>query len=247
MTHFFYNHFTEIYGRYLLSSVSFMYVASPNIKGGPVKTLRERYSAAVLYSMTRMRKAMPLIRKAGAMLADAKNAGGRLLVYDRTIALSLDCWTRGSGLYDIHIYGYSQKSFSDGDSLILASYETGDPGDIKVARELKAKANTRLVTISPHKSAKKPGPDTALYTFADVAIDNGLTDTGGALDGKGIAGAVLPCSREINFTINWAVQCEYIQRMIELGKPPTLFYLVHFPYFKEIDAVMKKRVATYGY
>ena len=216
-------------------------------KGGPVNSLQQRYTTSLLKGLDAIGNRMNLIREAGAMLVEAKTSGGRILVYDRGIALSLDCWTRGSGLYDIHIYRYSRKEFQDGDALILASYSPGDPDDFRVARELRARKNTRLITISPHDLRGKPQPDPFLHTLADVALDNGCGGEAGAFDVRGVAGKILPVAREINFTINWAVQCEYIQGMIDAGRPPTLFYLVHFPCFKEIDEVMKKRVEKYGY
>ncbi len=212
-----------------------------------MNSLRQQYTTSLLKGLDAIGDRMDLIRRAGAMIVQAKLAGGRLLVYDRGIALSLDCWTRGSGLYDIHIYRYSRKEFQDGDALILASYAPDDPDDISVARELRARKNTRLVTISPHKRRGEPKSDAFLHTLADTAIDNGCGGDAGAFSVPGIEGKILPVAREINFTINWAVQCEYIQGMIESGKPPTLFYLVHFPYFKEMDEVMKKRMNTYGY
>jgi uncharacterized phosphosugar-binding protein len=212
-----------------------------------MKTLLERYSDSLLAGLGGIPKRMDIIRKAGAMLAEAKIAGGRLLVYDRNYSLSYDCWTRASGLYDITVYRRIQKTFNDGDALILASYRSGDADDIAVAREFRAKKNTRLVTISPHDSKAKPATGQFLYKLADIAIDNGCGDTGGAFDVAGVKGMVLPAAREINFTINWAVQCQYIQEMIDHGHPPTMFYMVHFPYFKEMDAVMKKRVEKYGY
>lgn len=212
-----------------------------------MKTLQERYTDTLLRRLDAIPRNGSLIRKAGAMLVDARIAGGRLLVYDRTIAMSLDCWTRGSGLYDIHIYGYSRKEFQDGDSLILGSYRADDPDDIAVARDLRSRRNTRLVTIAPHRRDGEPRSDTLLHTLADVALDNGCGDRAGAFEVKGMEGPVLPMAREINFTINWAVQSEYIQGMIDRGCPPTLFYLVHFPFFMEMDAVMKKRMERYGY
>lgn len=212
-----------------------------------MKSLRQRYTKTLLEGLDAIRNRMDLIRKAGTMLVQAKTAGGRLLVYDRNIAMSLDCWTRGSGLYDIHIYGYSKKEFQDGDALILGSYAADDPDDIRVVSELRTRANTRLVTISPHERRGKPKSDTFLHTLADIAIDNGCGGEAGVFEAPGITGKILPVAREINFTINWAVQCEYIQGMIDAGRPPTLFYLVHFPYFKEMDEVMKKRMEKYGY
>ena len=212
-----------------------------------MKTLKDRYYDAVFDALKQVRKQIDLIRKAGAMLTSAKYNGGRLLVYDLNFALSLDCWTRGSGLYDIHIYRYSKREFQDGDSLILGSYRADDKDDISIVRELRAKSNTCLVTISPHILASKSPGGTLLHELSDVAIDNGLGDWSGTFDVKGISGRVLPIAREINFCINWAIQCEYIQGMIERGCPPTLFYLVHFPYFREYDAIFKKRVAKYGY
>jgi len=212
-----------------------------------MKTLLERYSDSLLASLDGITKKMDLIRKAGTILAEAKIAGGRLLVYDRNYSLSYDCWTRASGLYDISVYRRVQKAFNDGDALILASYHSGDSDDLAVVRELRAKKNTRLVTISPHDRKRKPESGEFLHTLSDVAIDNGCGGFAGAFDVAGVKGMVLPAAREINFTINWAVQCQYIQEMIDHGRPPTLFYLVHFPYFKEMDAVMKKRVEKYGY
>jgi uncharacterized phosphosugar-binding protein len=210
-------------------------------------TLRQRYESRLRSALEGIRGRMGEIRKAGALLVEAKIAGGRLLVYDRGVAMSLDCWTRGSGLYDIGIYRYSVKEFRDGDALILGSYDSADPDDLTVSRELRARANTRLVTISPHVKSKKTGAAASASSLADVAIDNGCGDRGGMFEVPGIQGEVLPIAREINFTINWAVQCEYIQGMIDSGRPPTLFYLVHFPFFKEMDGVMKNRVAKYGY
>ncbi|MFA6472062.1 MAG: hypothetical protein WCU00_08480 [Candidatus Latescibacterota bacterium] len=210
-----------------------------------MKTLLERYSDSLLSGLDTIPKKMDLIVKAGKALAEAKLAGGRLLVYDRNYSLSYDCWTRGSGLYSITVYRRIEKAFKDGDALILASYHEGAPDDLIVARELRAKKNTRLVTISPHAGKNKSGE--LIHTLADVAIDNGCDESAGAFDIAGVKGKVLPTAREINFTINWSVQCEYIQEMIDHGCPPTLFYLVHFPYFKEMDAVMKKRAEKYGY
>ncbi|MHB9027984.1 MAG: hypothetical protein ACYC9O_04400 [Candidatus Latescibacterota bacterium] len=212
-----------------------------------MKSLQERYSETLLSRLEAIKRLMPRIRKAGEMLVEAKIAGGRLLVYDRGFAMSLDCWTRGSGLYDIHIYRRSQKQFRDGDMLILGSYAADDPDDIAVARELRSRANTRLVTISPHDRKGNRRGNVPLHTLADVALDNGCGDSGGLFEVRGVEGPALPIAREVNFTINWAVQCEYIQGMIDRGRPPTLFYLVHFPLFKEMDQVMRKRMGTYGY
>ncbi len=212
-----------------------------------MKNLRERYTDKLLHRLEGIKKRMPLIRKAGAMLVEAKASGGRLLVYDRTVAMSLDCWTRGSGLYDIHIYRYSRKEFRDGDALILGSYAADDPDDLLVARELRAFRKTRLVTICPHRRSGEPRSETLLHTLADVAVDNGCGGDAGMFEAKGVSHPVLPIAREVNFTINWAIQCEYIQGMVDRGFPPTLFYLVHFPFFQEMDAVMKKRMERYGY
>jgi len=212
-----------------------------------LKTLQERYSKTLVNRLESIRRLLPDIRKAGALLAEAKIAGGRLLVYDRGFAMSLDCWTRGSGLYDIHIYRRSRKEFRDGDALILGSYFAGDPDDIEVARELRSRERTRLVTISPHVRKSSARGDSLLHELADVALDNGCGDDGGMFEVQGVDGRALPIAREVNFTINWAVQCEYIQNMIDHGRPPTLFYLVHFPFFKEMDQVMRKRMETYGY
>lgn len=210
-------------------------------------TLRKRYEERLKGALRGIRGRMDVIRTAGELLVEAKIAGGRILVYDRGVAMSLDCWTRASGLYDIHIYRYSVNEFQDGDALILGSYAVGDPDDLTVARELRARANTRLVTISPHAKLPNPRSGTALYTLADTAIDNGCGGRAGMFDLPGVGGGILPIAREINFTINWAVQCEYIQGMIDRGRPPTLFYPVHFPLFKEMSEIMKKRVTTCGY
>lgn len=212
-----------------------------------MKTLLEKYSDSLLAGLDTIPKKMGLVSKAGTILAEAKLAGGRLLVYDRNFSLSYDCWTRGSGLYSITVYRRIEKTFQDGDALILASYHAGDPDDITVVHELRAKKNTRLVTISPHEQKKKSESGELLHALADVAIDNGCGESSGAFDVTGVSGKVLPTAREINFTINWAVQCQYIQEMIDHGRPPTLFYLVHFPCFKEMDEVMKKRAEKYGY
>jgi len=210
-----------------------------------MKTLLEKYSDSLLSCFDSIPGKMDLIGKAGKILAEAKLAGGRLLVYDRNYSLSYDCWTRGSGLYSITVYRRIEKAFKDGDALILASYHAGDSDDVKVIKELRDKKNTRLVTISPHENKSESGK--LIHTLADAAIDNGCGESAGAFDIAGVKGKVLPTAREINFTINWAVQCQYIQEMIDHGCPPTLFYLVHFPCFKEIDAVMKKRAEKYGY
>jgi uncharacterized phosphosugar-binding protein len=212
-----------------------------------MKTLRIQYEERLREELRGIRSRMDVIRKAGALLIEAKIAGGRLLVYDRGFAMSLDCWTRGSGLYDISIYRYGVKEFLDGDALILGSYAAADPDDLAIARELRARANTRLVTISPRERSGGRHSGAPLSSLADAAIDNGCGDRAGAFEIPGVEGGILPIAREMNFTINWAVQCEYIQGMIEKGRPPTLFYLVHFPYFKEMDAIMKKRMTTYGY
>jgi hypothetical protein len=212
-----------------------------------MKTLLERYSESLLAGLESIPGKMGIIRKAGTTLVEAKLAGGRLLVYDRNFSLSYDCWTRGSGLYSITVYRRIEKAFHDGDALILASYHDDDPDDITVVNELRAKKNTRLVTISPHERKKKSDSGALLHTLADAAIDNGCGDSAGAFEVAGVRNKVLPTAREINFTINWAVQCQYIQEMIDNGRPPTLFYLVHFPCFKEIDEVMKKRAEKYGY
>ncbi len=110
-----------------------------------MKSLKDRYYDALLDALKGVRKQIDLIRKAGAMLTSAKCNGGRLLVYDLNFAMSLDCWTRGSGLYDIHIYRYSRKEFQDGDSLILGSYKADDKDDISIVHELRAKYYVRYV------------------------------------------------------------------------------------------------------
>ncbi len=212
-----------------------------------MKTLQDRYAEALLSRLHAIKRLAPSIQKAGEMLVEAKISGGNLFVYDRNYAMSLDCWTRGSGLYDIHIFRRSRKEFMDGDALILGSYASGDPDDIAVAQELRTRKNTRLIVICPNERAERPRNESLLPTLADVALDNGCGDSAGMFEMRGVDGPALPIAREINFTINWAIQCEYIQGMIGRGRPPTLFYLVHFPFFKEIDQIMRKRVEKYGY
>jgi len=212
-----------------------------------VKSLLQRYSEAVFDGFETILNQIDPIRKAGAMLAEAKIAGGRWVLYDRGYAMSLDTSTRGSNPFDNRMYRMNTNEFEDGDCLVLGSYCADDPEDIAVVKELRKKNNTRLITISPHKKPENPRTETLLHTLADRAIDNGTDNRGGAFDVRGIMGGILPCARDINLTINQAIVAEYIQNMVESGRSPSQFYMVHFPYFKEIQEVMNKRVEKLGY
>lgn len=212
-----------------------------------MKTLLQRYSDAVLGGFDLITRQTDLLRKAGALLTEAKMNGGRFLLYDRGFDMSLDTWTRGSNPCDNHIYRYSAREFRDGDCLILGSYLADDPDDLTVASELRGKNDTQLITISPHRKPSKPRTDMLLHETADVAIDNGTDNQAGAFNVEGIDGDILPYVRDINLTINQAIVAEYIQQMVEKGRPPTQFYMVHFPYFRDIQDIMNKRVKKYGY
>jgi len=212
-----------------------------------LKTLLQRYSEAVLDGFDLIIRQTDLLGKAGALLTEAKVNGGRFLLYDRGFDMSLDTWTRGSNPCDNHIYRYSRREFQDGDCLILGSYWADDPDDLTVAQELRAKNNTGLITISPHKKPPEQRTDKLLHETADVAIDNGTDNQAGAFTVEGIDGAILPYVRDINLTINQAIVAEYIQQMVEKGRPPTQFYMVHFPYFREIQDIMNERIKKYGY
>ena len=212
-----------------------------------MQTLQKRYQTAILSGFETVLKQIYLIRKAGELLADAKTAGGRWILYDRGYALSLDTWTRGSNPCDNHIYRYSVKTFQDGDCLVLGSYFADDEDDAAVVNELREKSETKLITISPHKTPGNPRTGRLLHTLADVAVDNGTDNRAGAFDIQGVNGGLMPYARDINLVILQAVAAEYMQAMIARGKPPTQFYLVHFPNFKEIQTLMNKRKETYGY
>ena len=212
-----------------------------------MQSLLQRYQTAVLKAFENVLNQTAIIRKAGLLLADAKNAGGRWMLYDRGYAMSLDTWTRGSNPCDNHIYRYSVKTFQDGDCLVLGSYFADDDDDAAIVSELKEKSGTKLITISPHKAPENPRIGRLLHTLADVAVDNGTDNRAGAFDVKGVNGGLLPYARNINLVILQAVAAEYMQAMIERGKPPTQFYMVHFPHFSEIQTLMNKRKETYGY
>jgi uncharacterized phosphosugar-binding protein len=129
----------------------------------------------------------------------------------------------------------------------MGSYFSDDPGDIEIARAVKQRANTTLVTISPHRRPSSPRTDVLLHTFADIAIDTGATNGGGSFAVKGLTNPILPHARELILTINQAIVAGFIENMVRAGKPPTQFYMVHFPCFTEIQKVMDNRVKTLGY
>ncbi|MBT4484616.1 MAG: hypothetical protein HOC71_13175 [Candidatus Latescibacteria bacterium] len=212
-----------------------------------MQSLLMRYQKAVFSGFETILEQIDLIIKAGRLIADTKTTGGRWMLYDRGYALSLDTWTRGSNPCDNHIYRYSKKSFKHGDCLVLGSYSADNPDDVSVVGELREKSNTNLITICPHKIPDNPRSDRLLYTFADVAIDNGTDNHAGAFDVPSIIGGILPYARDINLIILQAVAAEYMQTMISYGKPPTQFYMVHFPYFREIQELMNQRKEKYGY
>ncbi|MFC1606518.1 hypothetical protein ACFL47_00990 [Candidatus Latescibacterota bacterium] len=212
-----------------------------------MKSLRQQYSEAVMDGFDTIVIQMDRIRKAGLMLAESKCSGGRWMMYDRGYAMSLDTWTRGSNPCDNHIYRRNKKEFLDGDCLILGSYAADDPDDITVVEELRAKFSTRLITISPHRRPNNPRTAALLHTLADVAIDNGTDNFAGALEIEGVSGRILPHAREINLSLIQSIAAEYMQNMIDRGNPPTQFYMVHFPFFSDIQALMNQRIKKYGY
>lgn len=219
-------------------------------------TMFERYWNAVQGGFEVMLKQIDLIRKAGAILAGAKIAGGRWVMYDRGWAMSLDTWTRGSNpchnyLYRNERFGIGSRlvagEFQDNDCLVLGSYWPDVPDEIEMVRTLRERSGTRLITISPHETPVEPRTDVLLHEVADVAIDNGAGSDGGLFEVEGVDRGILSYARDVNLTINQAIVAEYIQTMVEAGRPPTQFYLVHYPYFAEIQDVMWKRIDTYGY
>ena len=212
-----------------------------------MQPLLKRYQQAVLDGFETILGQTDIIRQAGALLAEAKIAGGRWMLYDRGYALSLDTMTRGSNPCDNHIYRYSVKTFQDGDCLVLGSYFADDEDDAAVVSELREKSETKLITISPHKAPENPRTGRLLHTLADTAVDNGTDNRAGAFDIQGVNGGLMPYARDFNLVILQAVAAEYMQAMIARGKPPTQFYMVHFPIFTEIQTLMNKRIETYGY
>ncbi len=222
-----------------------------------MKTLYKRYFDAVLDGFEVIRKQTDLIRSAGTMLAEAKIAGGRWVLYDFGYAMALDTWTRGSNPCDNYLFIFNTKRFAsshlaakefqDGDCLVLGSYRADEPEELVIVSELKKKNNTRLITISPHRKPEEPRTDILLHEQADVAIDNGADNGGGNFKVPGVDSGILSYARDINLTISQAIIAEYIQNMVDAGCPPTQFYMVHFPYFREIQDIMWKRIKKYGY
>jgi uncharacterized phosphosugar-binding protein len=226
------------------------------MNGGMMKSFYDTYFDTVMNGFSVILKQTELIRKAGAMLAKAKIAGGKWVLYDFGYAMSLDTWTRGSNPCHNYIFKSkrysatelpSPQDFKPGDCLILGSYRSDDPDDFAVVQKLREAKNTKLITISPHKKSMNPRTEVPLYKLADIAIDNGSENGGGNFNFSGVNGGILSYARDINLTINQAIIAEYIQCMVEAGCPPTQFYMVHFPYFKEIQDIMWKRIKKYGY
>ncbi len=209
--------------------------------------LKDRYAAAVTGGFPVMLAQIERILAAGKALTDAKIAGGRWMLYDRGYAMSIDTSTRGSNPFANLMFGRQEKNFADGDCLIMGSYFSDDPGDIDIARAVKQRAKTTLVTISPHRRPASPRTDVLLHTLADIAIDTGATNGGGGFAVGGVDLPILPHARELVLTINQAIVAGFIENMVIAGKPPTQFYMVHFPCFGEIQEVMNNRVKTFGY
>lgn len=221
--------------------------------------LYEKYTEFVENGFDCILNQFGLIEKAGLELAERKVKGWRYSFYDKGYAMSLDTWTRGSNPCDNYIYKFTAREyikgsgravmleFEDNDTLIMGSFFADDPEDIAVAEDLKKKKNTFLITITPHKKPDKQRTSKLLHEYADIAIDNSGDNTGGAFSIKGVLKPILPASREITLAINQAIAAEYTRRMVEKGCPPTQFYMVNYPLWREIQDIMDKRIAKYGY
>ena len=78
------------------------------------KKLRERYESAVFGGFDTILDQLDAIRRAGKLLAEAKIAGGRWVLYDRGYAMSLDTSTRGSNPFANRMYRRQINTFEPG-------------------------------------------------------------------------------------------------------------------------------------
>ncbi len=205
--------------------------------------LAEQYTEIILERLDMILGQMDEIDRAAEMLVNGHLKGGTMTLWDQHWTVSLECWTRGCGLYmpRIYKYGGGYMRFRDNDVLILASIFGDDPKDIKIINELREKNGTKLITILPKKVKGKRKGNVLTHTLADIALDNFSYETGGVLKGKGIKLHFVPASRIINFNVVWALQCQFVQRMINIGRIPTIFPPVAFPDFPVVNDWAKRR------
>ena len=209
----------------------------------------ERYTEIILERLDLVLDQMDEIDRAAELLVEGNLKGGTMTTWDQHWTVSLETWTRGCGLYmpRIYKYGGGYMEFHENDVLILGSISADDTKDLQVVRELRQKNGTKLITILPHKVQGKRKGDVFIHTLADVALDNHCYETGGVLSAEEIKLPFIPASRIINFNIIWAVLCQFVQRMINIGRIPSLFPPVCFPEFPLTNDWAKRRCSQLGY
>ena len=211
--------------------------------------LAEHYTDMVFERLDTVLDQMDEIDRAAALLVDGHLKGGTMTTWDQHWTMSLETWTRGCGLYmpRIYKYGGGYMEFHDHDVLILGSLSADDPEDIQIVHELREKQGTKLITILPHLAEGKRKGDVLTHTLADIALDNHCYETGGVLHSGEISLPFIPASRIINFAIIWAVLCQFVERMIDIDRVPTVFPPVSFPEFSLVNEWAKHRCEQLGY
>ena len=94
----------------------------------------------------------------------------------------------------------------------MGSYFCDDPDDLAITSELRAVADTKLVTVSPHQRPESTLSDVLLHEKADVAIDTDSAQGGGPFTVRGVSSPILPYARDIMLTVNQAIVAEFIEK-----------------------------------
>ncbi|MBO4229208.1 MAG: SIS domain-containing protein [Clostridia bacterium] len=195
--------------------------------------LIDRYQQAIVDVLYKVRfTQQEQIKRAGELVADAIEHGGKVYLYRICHSIEEDLLFRGGGPIFYKNYNPDSVELKKGDVIILSSVSGRTKFIVDLAWDCMQKgiivialtSMSYAVAVDPvHPSGKK------LYEFVTMAIDNCAPEAEAMLDVEGIEAKFAAASGIASAFILWSLTAALVEKMLKDGYTPGILKSGNYP------------------